>query len=215
MPQTRKYKTLRKVYKKNKLTKLQKDVNFLKKSAETKHTDDAVVITQVVEYDVNTIRVLADPNNSFTNQGKIGAQITPFRCMVKGRIESNVAADSAHIVRIMLVQSKQKFVPSTIASAGSPQSVLTLANTVNAPISMYDMNTRGKYTVKYDKTFIVDQDDPYKLFNINCKISRNIQFEDTSSTIAESGQLYLLFFSDSNAANPNVVYTTRVLYKDS
>lgn len=198
----------------HKVTQLAKDVRMLKRDNETKHTDD-LQANIALDFNTNNTRVLCDPNQGLTNQTRIGSQISPYKVEINGRLDSNVATGSAHLVRVMLVQSKQKFIPSTIASAGSPQSVLTLANTENAPISFFDRNTRDKFIVKYDKTFTFDQDDPYKLYKIRAKVSRNIVFEDTGSLVAESGQLYLLHFCDTNASNPRVSYATRVFYKDS
>lgn len=207
-----------KVYNKNtktwsKINKLRKDVSQLKRSEETKYHDENVARSNN-SYAINDTQILCDPVQSLTAQTRIGDSISPYRIEINGALEW-IDPSGPVIQRVMLIQSKQKFIPSTTASAGSVQSVLTLGGTIGAPFSTFDWNNRSKFTVLYDRTFGLDFQRPQVTYKIRKKISRNIKFEDTGSLTAESGQLYLLHFSNNSAIPPKKTFYSRVYYKDS
>lgn len=198
------------------LAELKRKVNKIAGTIETKYHDElqpAVLVSNGVE----SVSILSDPTASFTNQTRIGNEISPFHLRVKGTIGFNPAqVNTNQRVRMMIIQSKQGFVPQT-TSTSSNTGVLTMAGTVSVVNSDFNYENRKHFTVLHDKTYIVDSaSKPAILFNISKKISRKVVFEEASSTTAEQGQIRLLLFSDNDITNPPIVtWYSRMQYKDA
>ncbi len=218
MVNVRKYKTLRKMYVSKDIKKLKKDVNVLKKSNETKYHDESQARVGI-SYLVNHSSILIDPVRGDGISNRIGDSISPFAIEIRGLIESGSLSTLVAQMRIVLVQSKQGFIPSTTATT-TTQQVMDLNNTDDVVNSPYEWENRKHFTVKYDQTFTLDASSNEfgtgnRKFHIKTKLSKVLDFGQ-NTILAERGQCYLLVFSNqSTAANqPIISWVSRALYKD-
>lgn len=200
---------------KSDLMKLKREVKNLQTASEVKTHDEYFPKGQVA-YNANQVTTMLDPVQGFTNSTRIGDEISAYRINLRGVIEANAAsAGNTQLVRVVLLQSKEGFVPSTTAVTTTNQ-LWVGNNAVYAPLSAYDEANRKHFTILYDKTFATDTNSQKQvLFNINKKISRPTRFDLGGSTVAKQGQLYLCMTSNYGTGSaPQVTFYSRISYKD-
>lgn len=198
---------------------LAKKVNKIASGIELKFHDE-LGTAGAVAYDANRAQILSDPVQGSTSATRDGREIMPQSLKIRGAIYLNGTSTApSQTVRIMVVQSKQRFVPVTNTAAIPANNTSVLARQGNTDVctSDFDINNRRHYTVLYDRTFIVTDYSPTKIFTVNKKLTKKITFENAGSLIGESGQIRLLMFSDvATANNPPVVESySRMRYTDS
>lgn len=197
------------------IKQLKKDVNTLKRSNETKYHDE-LYTKGAVERDVNNVTTLLDPGQGSTNQTRVGNEISPYRIHLKGDVRiANAGSVGKGSVRVMVIQSKQGYVPSTI-STSTVDKLFIYPNAEVTPHSPLDLNNRQHYVVLFDKTYMLDAaGKQIAKVNINKKISRNVTFVEAGSTTAEKGQIYLCLTSSSATLNDfEFQGYSRIFYKD-
>lgn len=190
------------------IKQLKKDVNRLKKMSETKYHDEPLNLGQI-HYNVAHTSTLCDPDKGTDEDNRLASEINPYRVMIEGHM---TFGSTEEVVRVTLLQSKQGFIPSTIATSGSTQLYELAANSESVH-SQYDFDNRKHFTILYDKKFKMDAFHKIQMFNINKKVSRKIRFEAGSNT-ASQGQLYLCVNSNVATSGPIVKARSRVLFKD-
>lgn len=129
----------------------------------------------------------------------------------------NVADENKpQMVRMMLIQSKQRYTPSTITTSGVTQ-LFSTADVDDVINSNLVHDNRSHYVLLHDKTYTLSPDGNRGQFiNISKKISRKVEFEPGVTT-TESGQIWMILTSDVALASvgPTVQWASRILYKDS
>jgi len=195
--------------------KLKRDVRLLKSSNETKHHDENYP-GGFIDFSTNHVTTLLDPGQSITNQTRIGNEISPFHLRIRGTVDWNPVSGAPQLVRILVIQSKQRFVPVTNTNTIST-GVLILSGTSQAPISDFNYENRKKFTVLHDRQYMVSEDDQSQPINVSKRIKRKLVFQEGGSTTAERGQIYMLIYSDQASASsskPVVRAYSRIQYKD-
>ncbi len=204
---------------KTKIQKLTTKVNRIANLIETKHHDETQ--TEVLtSFDNEQVSILFDPIQGDGENARVGDVCSPFRIMIKGSFRQTVSGSGGVFGRVMLIQSKQRFVPLSASSGSDSQSVWESAGTNIAHLSQYIVENRSHYKVLFDRTYAIGGEDSSKdvvLFNINKRITSNVRFT-TGGTNTERGGIFLLFTSNrlvSQANGPFRAWTSRVLFKDA
>lgn len=199
----------------NAVAKLTKKVNQILKETETKFFDVSQVPVSTGDYMVNNVSTLLAPLQNGSKNGRDGSDVSPYRIIIKGDIIPGSASVPV-AMRLILIQSKQGFVPSTNATS-SVQKVFQDPLFPNTIYNPFDYNNRRHFTVLHDQTYTADAAGPaLKRFVINKKISRNTVFDQGTGTATENGQIYLLNISNHTTTNlPILSFYSRIYYKDS
>lgn len=190
-------------------------VNRLAGLMETKYNDIFSTFLNVA-FDVNKVSFLSTISQGDLNQGnRIGAVISPTRIKIKGEVRSN--ATYATTIRIMLIRSKNRFVPTTDTN-GTTSSIWTQGGNAGAVFGDVDWDNKGHFTILYDRTFSVmkGQDTNGIQFMIDQKLGGKIRYEG-STTNPENGALYMVATSSEATASspPSLSYHSRLLYNDA
>lgn len=198
---------------------LSSKLNKIERLFETK-THDESLTPSATGYDAEAVTILCDPAQGATEDNRIGDSISPFRITIRGTLRQNASTDGrGAIVRIMLVQSKQRYIPLS-ATNSNAQGLLQQAGTVNAPLSQFNFQNRKHFTVLSDVTYAMSNEDTGGstsniAFVINKKLTKNISYSP-DSVVAERGQLYLVRTSNAAvSAAPLLSFESRVFYKDA
>lgn len=210
-----------------KVDKLQKTVNRIQSGIEKNIKD--TVISKNISYDVdNATHLSALTFNGDGSAGtRQGRKVKPMFIEIRGMIDRPVDASlqSNTPVRVMIVQSRQRFKPVTNAAAGLTN-ILAPQNSNTTAYAPFDHNNRKHFSVLYDKTFMsgfntissgfTDSWKPSQYINIRKKVSRNIVYEDDSNTVLEGGHIYLCLYSNiiSTQAEPTFDGICRLTYTD-
>ena len=194
----------------SKMNKLEKKVNFLMKSDETKYHDESLP-SSFVRYNVNNVTLLCDPGQGQTTQTRIGNEISPYRIHLKGRIQTG--SGTVTTTRLTLIQAKQGYVPVSNGTTALSK-FYALPNSPQTPFSPLDENNRQHFVVLWDRIFTLEPGKEAVQFMVNKKISRNVTFQEAGSTTSEKGQLYWVRTSDQGT--DVVVHNaySRIFYKD-
>lgn len=198
-----------------KFKKLEKKVNMLSRTTETKHVDNVKTQTEV-NFDVNLATALFLPAQGTKHNERIGDSASPFRLNAKIAIRNVADEDKCQFVRIMIIQSKQRYTPSTITTSGVTQ-LFSTADVDDVVNSNLVHDNRSHYVLLHDKTYTISPDGNRGMFiNISKKISRSVEFEPAVTT-TESGQIWMCVTSDVAVASvgPTIQWSTRILYKDA
>lgn len=206
------------------IKKLKYKVNRLRGNEELNNKD--VSTTFEISYDTNQATHLSSIPVGTGEGTRQGRHINPRSIEIRGNIICPVTA--AYIesmpVRVILIQSKQRFAPNT-TSVGGISGVLSSANSQYGPFGFFDIGNRRHFTVLHDQTIAIGQAnydggfvyDGQGSFHIKKRITRRIAWED-DTTVNEQGHLYLLFYGAAAAAlnsGPIVRFASRLLYTDS
>lgn len=205
--------------------KLEKKVNMIVKAIEPNYVD--TTISTNIAYDVNNAQTISALTQAGTGAPgtRQGAKVTPYYLEFRGVLsQASSALQNPSTVRILLVQSRQRFLPSTTAAVGATN-ILDGQGTIVTPYEPFNKDNRKHFTVLYDKTHMlgswltstgVSTSIPQrKLIQMKLKLSRDIVYEE-SSTTPEGGQLYLCCYSTVANANtePVIDGVFRVHYRD-
>lgn len=202
---------------KNKITlkKVNAKVNKLANMTETKHVD--VLKTQTeINFDVNSATALFLPVQGDAHNERVGDVASPFRLTMKIALRNVADEDKSQFVRMMIIQSKQRYTPSTITTSGVTQ-LFSTADVDDVVNSNLVHDNRSHYVVLHDKTYILSPDGNRGTFiNISKKISRHVEFEPGATT-TESGQIWMVLTSDVavGSVGPTAQWASRILYKDA
>lgn len=196
-------------------TALSRSVRKLRDEREEKYHDEYGP-SGVIDNGINQSSTLCDPAQGSTVVTRDGDEIAPFRLLVNGKIEMNALSTLTNQqVRVIIIQAKEGFVPSTITSTPTNSAVLYGgALGAAAVVTPYDHNNRKHFIVLMDETFNVTDQDPAVNFSRSFKISRKIRFAEAGSITAERGQLYMCRFSTEGGNGPLMTWYTRTLYHD-
>lgn len=135
---------------------------------------------------------------------------------LKGTIECNASAASPTQVRIIIYINKslnQGVLPGTsdiLQSTGS--------SGIGGPITPYQLNNVGDFTVLMDRKYTVDLVQRNQVnVNFRCKLGHHIRWETTGDLIAntESGHIFMLVVSDQSTNQPSFQYYSRLRYVDN
>lgn len=217
MPRANVYVKGNKLYrrkKKNKIQKLEKQVRRINATFEPRyHLENAITFTP--QFNLNQVSILGDPAQGDTAETRTGLRISPYRLELHMRIRQPSTTSAPTSLRVILMQSKQGFVPSTISTTAVSQVFETPA-TAQTLISPFYQPNRHKFTLLYDKTYNNAGTTGPAAYSVNIskKLSRRIEYQE-GSNVADKGQIYLLLISDRNDANGSAVqWYSKLHYKD-
>lgn len=211
-----------------KIAKLTRQVRSLNKAQETNYIDKFINVN--ISYDVNNAQhVTAIPNDGTGPTGaagtRIGEKVSPTFMEMRGIFKQPLTAvENPTQVRMIVIQSKQRFVPSTTSITGA-NNVLANQNTVSSVFAPYDFDNRRHFYVLHDEVYTFTSwstaqgamtgEPAQRYIHFKKKLSRDICFEGTGTT-PEAGQIYCLFYSNVAVANtePTFEAFSRVYYKD-
>lgn len=195
--------------------RLASEVRYLKDSVESKYHDEFGP-RFVVDNSINNVSVLVDPAQGSTTVTRDGDEIRPTHLELILTAEFNSAATgSTHqCVRMMVIQAKEGFVPSSITATPSNSSVFSQGGTAHALWSPYDANNRKHYTILEDKIITMDPYNVVQAFRKTYPLKRKIRYAESGSITAERGQIYLVFTSTETTTGPKVQWYTRAHFKD-
>lgn len=186
----------------------------IKKTIETKMFDGATTTSTTVDYSGVVFPMLADPSGSVTIQGGIsdnqyiGTKITLSGIRLRYAV---TVADTYNMVRIIVIQTKGGYIPSSGAD------ILQSVSNIRAPLSDFEIDYENRYTVLYDKLLdLANVGDNIKTRTvwISGKKLRRVTFVDMAGTV-EDGGIYMLAISDSSSGNPGFLAYWRDHYKDA
>lgn len=193
---------------------------------ELKYIDNKRTSAASVGYDLNVVSdALVTPAVGDTNVTRDGAQLTLQSLHVRGRFTANASQAEPYICRLLLIQSKQRYVPSTVAALGNVSNLFEDANTDDAVHSMFGFTNRIHYRVLKDFKVTVQStgtsggaapDQKFFQFTYKFKkFNRMIQF-DANTTTAQKNQVYLVAISTAGSTNyPTIEYSARTTFYDN
>lgn len=130
---------------------------------------------------------------------------------MKGSIDHNPAGDIIQKVRVMLIIDKQQLGDT----APSASDVLDTTGTTNAPFSMLNDTTVGRFTILKSRLYTVTTERPVQLVNWNINMRHHVRYNGSASTDIQKGGIYLLTIGDV-ATNPPAMHRfIRVAYHDN
>lgn len=199
-------------------TKLASDVRKLKSDREV-HYHDENDVGLATPYDVtNRVAILCDPPQGDARTDRSGDTISPISLDLRMRISGN--STIASFVRILVIQSKERFVPVSTAATGT-SAVWDEAGTSNAPVSNFFWDNRQHFVVLHDEVVPVGNTggaaNAITYLNIRKKLSRKINYLAGTTGPAE-GQVYLIMTSSINNASssaPIIAWHSRIRFHDS
>lgn len=206
-----------------KVRTLTKKVNKLP-TPELKYNDNGRQVPASVGYDINTVTdALITPAEGDTNITREGSQLNAVSLHIRGRVTASTSQLEPATIRILLIQAKQRYVPSSVATSGVTQ-LFENANTNDAVHSMFSFTNRIHYRVLKD--FKIRVQDPsadatntdQKYFQMTYKFKKfnKVIAYDDSTTTAQKNQVYLVAISTSSTANyPSIEYSARTTFYDS
>lgn len=232
MPYQKKKYTKRTYVNQSSVSQLNKKVRVLAKKVnkipkpELKHIDTLQINGLKISYDVNsTTFPMVDIPQGTEELERVGDWITAKHLSIQGRITAGATSTGIAIVRCMLLQSKQRFVPNPISN-NNDNSIFTLANTNDVIHAMLDWDNRQHYRLLRDfKIKVAPASTGYgineKTFKISYtfkKFNNGIKFQNANDTTPNQNQVFLLFVSDQvdgGTVAPVVQYNSRLTFYDS
>lgn len=137
----------------------------------------------------------------------IGQKIKPTHIQIKWQ---STVADSANLLRILVVQTKGLFTP-TLAQ------LLQNNGTIQTPLSSYNQDNDSKFIVLASRLVCMDAYNTTRcgILNIKSKKVRPVIFANSTGGV-ESANIFLALVSDSGAvSHPTFTYYCRVSFKDA
>lgn len=201
--------------------KLDKKIKRLGKP-EVDYFDIPVTSTATIAYNLDVTNYpLVEPPIGLNDQERKGDEITMKSIQVRAVVRAGASSTVPQSIRMMVIQSKQRFSPALNAATGSDNSVLAYGGTQDAVWSPVDWNNKHHYRVLKDMTFYVQNGTDKEIKNIKWttgfKTKATLKFEEGTTIVAEQNQVYLLFFSDILNTNtpPTLEFTSRTHYTDA
>lgn len=211
------------------IAKLKKQVRLLKSSPEVLNVDTQDFTE--VSYDADNTTLLSSISVGTGGSGnRIGRSVKPKMIEIRGHVYQPKGASGiteCPSVRILLLQSKQRFVPATNLSTPGSTGIFdaNAGGSAYSPFGAFDPSNRQHFTVLHDELVSIGYADSSTgsigapstySFHIKRPVYRKIDFED-SSTTPESGALYLCFTSTTigTAIGPEVRWYSRLTYTDA
>lgn len=190
---------------------------------ETEFYETTVTTPATVAYNANIFNyALISPAQGIGEGQRKSDQISAKLLQVKLQVFAGLA-DRTQCFKVLLLQSRARFVPSMVTSSGT-QSVWDTAGTNDVLNSFHNWENRGHYRILAQKTFKLDPIANDSGPNVKCftlsyrfkKFNRVVKFDPAGIT-TQKNQVYLLMVSDlGNDANaPSATYTSRVTYCDN
>ncbi len=182
-------------------------VRKLESKVETKMFD-VTVSTQAAITTSGTIVSLGDIAGGALQNQRIGNMISPF--FLKVRLHWNGdAAGTIDVYRTLLVQDKRQKV------AANPV-VLDVLHGAH-PLAQYNNTTRNRFKILFDRTWTGVNDAaifPNYVAVVNIKLNGKMGFTSASSTSKNMNGIYLINISNVTANAPDVLFSSRLFYKD-
>jgi len=158
---------------------------------------------------------------SVNEAGRTGDSLEMRGIRLTLRLIRNSAFFNNNYVRVFLVYydcQRPVTVQNFPTTAGSQDGVwdYELGLTAMAPAAQKDYDSKAKFSVIWDKTFKLTQDDPEILFHDFIKLkNRPVQFENDSSAV-NTGALEIMFVGDQAAsATVTGIWHTRLYFVDN
>lgn len=130
---------------------------------------------------------------------------------MKASIDHNPVGDIIQKVRVMLVIDKQQL-GDTNPSASD---VLDTTGTTNAPFSMLNDSTVGRFTILKSRLYTVTTERPVQLVNWNINLRHHVRYNGSATTDIQKGGIYLLTIGDVATNPPTMHRFIRVAYHDN
>lgn len=199
-------------------TRLESAVRKLKSDREV-HYHDENDIGLATPYDVtNRVAILCDPAQGDARTNRSGDSITPISLDLRMRVSGNSTV--ASLVRVLVIQAKERFVPVSTAATGT-SAVWEEAGTSNAPLSNWFWDNREHFVVLHDQVVPIGNTagsaNAVNFLHIKKKLTRKINYIAGTTGPAE-GQIYLVMTSTANNASgaaPVIAWHSRVRFYDS
>jgi len=175
-------------------------------------------------YNVDGTHNLCNPSQNTTTDsqtGRSGDKIQPIR--LEARLALTVNPTNANVTgstnRIMIIRAKQRFVPDTTSVTGTDW-IWQTANSASVPLSLFHEDHRKHFEVLYDRLITMGDKATFPMAKI-VKINLNLRAKPLTfklgTTVAESGQIYLLEVANSTAVSNDTPFITgncRIWYND-
>lgn len=205
----------------SKLKELEKRVNRISRSIESKVVDVESAGWFDIPYDDNTAAVqsLAPIGQGTGDSGRVGAHVQPTMLELNMSFLEDGTAGVPALVRYTVIQCRGRYIPN-IVLATTAQAFFTTADDEISPLSTFEWNNRRHYTVLKDECIPMNQQgqDDRTITATNLKLypRRPIIYDD-GSTDYENGGIYVVFTSSRATAGnpPSVAFTSRLYYKDA
>lgn len=206
------------------VAKLSRTVSNLAKP-ELKYNDNGRTAPANVGFDLNTVNdALCTPAQGDGQTQRDGSAINMHKLYVQGKVNANSAQAEPYVVRIIVLQAKQRYSPSLTATTGVTQ-LLEDANTNDAVHSMYSFVNRVHYRILKDFKITVQStgtsggaapDIKYFKFGYTFKkFNRTMRF-DSNGTTSQMNQIYFLAVSTAGTTNyPTIEYEARTTFYDN
>lgn len=140
-----------------------------------------------------------------TVSGRTGNSIYVRKCIARFLFEWQALTPTG--VRLMLVLDKQQ-VGDTSPSVTDILTTATLNSWLNPA-------TVGRFSILYNKRFVLDTNKPMWVFDIIRNMRHHVRYNGTASTDIQRGGLYLIAFSTDNTNPPSYQCNARIEYHDN
>lgn len=158
---------------------------------------------------------------SVNEQGRTGDSVEMRGIRLTLRLFRNSAFFNNNYVRVFLVYydcQRPTTVQNFPTTAGSQDGIwdYELGLSAMAPAAQKDYDSKAKFSVIWDKTFKLTQEEPELLFHDFIKLkNRPIQFENDTSAV-NTGALEIMFVGDQAAsATVTAIWHTRLYFVDN
>lgn len=179
-----------------------------------------LVNSEKFKHDISTSGVVADSGGLSglvsISQGdgdgqRTGNSIFVRNISIKGSVDYNPASATIQKVRVMLIIDKQQVGDSP----PSPSDVLDTTASVNAPFSMLNDQTVGRFTVLKSRMYMLSSERPSVPINWNLNMRHHVRYNGSASSDIQKGGIYLLYISNVSATYPTFYRFVRVSYHDN
>lgn len=171
-------------------------------------------------YDVdNTVTLLA-PGAGTTDLQMVGSKISPTFLDLRF-IVSPGSATARTLLRVTLIRSKARFIPSTAVNT-STQGLYQYGGAAGGVSGSFAWDNRRHYTVLYDELIPVGTSNAgmniYTVRHLQKRLTGVTEFDAAGGTSAERGQYYICCTSDqtnASGADPQWSVAGSIYYKDA
>ncbi len=206
MPRTHRHKRRRR----NGLTKVKRDIKWLKQNIEFKIHDTAQTVQELDS--TGSIVVLNSIAGGSSDSTRVGTEITARRILIQGFINNRNGTPADTVCRLMLVRDRypQAVAPTIPDILNSASSDLVNENR--------NMGLKTRFKVMIDYRFSMDTLGHSLIpFKILFKLAHTVKYTNTGADDPETNGLYLIGLSTVAAGvnNPTMSYDARYSYCDS
>jgi len=192
---------------------------------ELKYFDSERTASASVGYNLDVVKdALVVPAVGDTSITRDGAQITLNKLHIRMRVLANALQAEPSILRVVLLQAKERYVPSNTAVIGTVTNLFESANTNDAVHSMFGWTNRIHYRILKDFKVAIQSTGTSggaalseKVLKISYKFkqfNKAMRF-DASTTTAQKNQVYLCVISTSGVNYPTIEYAARTTFYDN